>query len=51
VTQLSGVTATVKNQRYALVLGQIALQLVELAVRNADGAGDVALVILGAFGP
>jgi len=51
MTQLSGVAAAVENQRYALVLGQITLHLIELAVRKADGARNMAFLIFGAFGP
>ena len=49
MTQLSGETAAVKHQRNAFVLGKEALVFLELAVRQANSAGDVPLVILGPF--
>ena len=50
MTQLSGVTATVENQRYTLIRGQLTFHFIKLAVRHADGAGNMAFVILGSFG-
>ena len=50
MTQLSGVAAAVEYQRYAFILGQITLHFVELAIRNADGTGNVPFVILGTLG-
>ena len=50
MSQLSGVATAVENQRYAFVIGQIAFQLIELAVGYTDGAGNVAFVILGSLG-
>ena len=50
MTQLSGVTAAVKYKRNALARGQEAFVFIELAVRHAEGTGDVSFVILGPFG-
>ncbi len=50
MTQLSGVAFAVENQRFTFVSGQVTCHLIELAVRQADGAWNVAFVILGAFG-
>ncbi len=50
VTELSGVSLTVENQRRTFIGGQVALEFVKLAVGDADGARDVPLVVLGAFG-
>ena len=50
MTQLSGVATAVENQRYTFITGQVAFQLIELAVGHTDGAGDVAFVILGSLG-
>lgn len=51
MTQLSGVAFAVENQRNVFVSGQITFHFIELAVRQTDGAGNMALVILGSFGP
>ena len=50
VAELSGVALAVENQRRAFIGGQVALELVKLAVGDADGARDVPLVVLGTFG-
>ena len=50
MTRLSGITTTVENQRNAFVSGQVTFQFIELAVRHADGAGNMTFVILGSFG-
>jgi hypothetical protein len=51
MAQLSGKTAAVKYERGFAVPGQLALQLLKLAVGDADGRRNVAFVILGFFGP
>ena len=38
-------TAAIEDQQLRFVLGQFARKLIELAVGNADGNGDMALVI------
>ena len=50
MTQLSGVAATVKNQRRVAVPGQFALQFLKLAVGYADSRRNMALVIFGFLG-
>ena len=50
MAQLSCETPAIEYQRCAFILGQIALHLVKLAVRYADGCRDMALIVFGAFG-
>lgn len=50
MTKLSSVATAVENKRYTFVAGKISLQLLKLAVRNTDGAGDVAFVKFGSLG-
>jgi len=50
MTQLSGIAFAVENQRNTLIRWQITFHLIELAVRHADGAGNMTFVILGSFG-
>lgn len=47
MTQNSGKTFAVKNQGRIFVLGQIALELIKLAVRNADSRRNVPFIIFG----
>jgi hypothetical protein len=42
--------AAIENQRLTFVLGQLVGHLGKLAVRNADGSGDVAFVVFFALG-
>ena len=51
MTQLSGVTAAVKDERGIFVFRELALKFVEFSVRNADSGGHVALVIFGPLRP
>jgi len=50
MTKLSGVATAVKNKRNTFIAGKISFQLLELAVRNTDGAGNVAFVKFGSLG-
>jgi len=50
VAQLSCVTLAIEYKGHIFILGQIALHLVKLFVRYADGCGDVALIEFGTFG-
>jgi len=45
MAQLSSVALAVKNYQRTLIGRQFTLEYVKLAIRNADGRGDVALVI------
>ena len=51
MTELSGEAPAVKNQRCVVVPGQLALQLLKLAVGDADGRRNMAFVIFGFFRP
>ena len=51
MTQLSGGTLAVKNERCCLISRQFALQFVKLGVGYADGRRDMPLVEFRALGP
>ena len=51
MAQLSGVAAAVEDQQRVFIGRQFALQFVELAVRNADGRGNIAFIVFGFFRP
>ena len=50
MTELAFETAAIKNKQRVLIRRQLVGHLVKLAVRDADGHGDVPLVVLGPFG-
>jgi len=50
VAQSAFKAAAIKNQCLAFILGQLIGHLVKLAVRNADGSGDVAFVVFFTLG-
>lgn len=51
MTQLSLESATIENKECVFILGKFIFLLIELAVRNADGGGDVALDVFWFIGP
>ena len=50
MTQLSCVTPAVEHKRHIFILGQVAFHLVKLTVRDADGCGDMSLIVFGSLG-